>query len=287
MTDESGDDSVQTMAVGTERERSAAHEGWRIGRHGRGAALAIAFAAVLLWGGVSAPVAHAIRAESPKEKAENLKQQAEAGLFRLWNFDQQAVGSAPLGFSALNLGDGPPATWQVQTDATAFSAPNVVLSASRCPSEVCYRLLVADGLKYEYPDLTMHLRSGSDGGRSVGGVVFGVQDGKNFYAAVVDLAQPSLEVIRVVDGKESVLGRATVKLKPLPWHTLRVQRNTIISKDFIETSVDGEMALAVEDQALGLGQVGLVARGDSTVQFDNFHAIPLFSQRPLSPPAAY
>ncbi|GIW55948.1 MAG: hypothetical protein KatS3mg082_2352 [Nitrospiraceae bacterium] len=287
MTDEGGDDSVRTMAVGTERERSAAQEGRRIGRQGRGAAVATALAAALLWGGVSAPVAHAIRAESPKEKAENLKQQAEAGLFKLWNFDRQAVGSVPLGFSPLNLGDGPPGTWQVQTDATAFSAPNVVLSASRCPSEACYRLLVADDLKYEYPDLTMHLRSGSDGGRSVGGVVFGVLDAKNFYAAVVDLAQPSLEVIRVVDGKESVLGRATVKLKPLPWHTLRVQRNTIISKDFIETFVDGEMALAVEDQALGLGQVGLVARGDSTVQFDNFHAIPLFSQRPLSPPAAY
>ncbi len=277
---------MRTMAVEMEREGSG-EPGRRIGRHGRGAAVATALAAALLWGSVSAPVAHAIRAESPSEKAENLKKQAEAGLFKLWNFDQQTVGSVPLGFSALNLGDGPAGTWQVQTDATASSAPNVVLSASPCPSQTCYRLLVADGLQYEYPDLTMHLRSGSDGGRSAGGVVFGVQDAKNFYAAVVDLTQQSLEVIRVVDGKESVLGRATVKLKPLPWHTLRVQRNTIISKDFIETFVDGEPVLSVEDQTLGLGQVGLVARGDSTVQFDNFHAIPLFSHRPLSPPAAY
>ncbi len=31
----------------------------------------------------------------------------------------------------------------------------------------------------------------------------------------------------------------------------------------------------------------IVVRGEATISFDNFHAIPLYSQRPLSPPAAY
>jgi hypothetical protein len=94
-------------------------------------------------------------------------------------------------------------------------------------------------------------------------------------------------VIRVVDCREAVLAQAPVKLKQVDWHTLRVQRNTIISKDFIETFVDGTLLLSVEDQTLGMGQVGLLASGNSSLLFDSFHAVPLFSHRPLSAPAAY
>jgi hypothetical protein len=96
-----------------------------------------------------------------------------------------------------------------------------------------------------------------------------------------------VQVVRKIEGKETVLAQAPVQLKPVDWHSLRVQRNTIISKDFIETFVDGVLVLSVEDQALGLGQVGLMVRGDASFLFDTFHAVPLFSHRPLSAPAAY
>jgi len=39
--------------------------------------------------------------------------------------------------------------------------------------------------------------------------------------------------------------------------------------------------------ACGLLTGLLVARGEATISFDNFHAIPFYSQRPLSLPAAY
>jgi hypothetical protein len=118
-------------------------------------------------------------------------------------------------------------------------------------------------------------------------VVFGLKDPSNYYATVVDLSRKAIEVMRVIDGKESVLGRAVLKVKPVEWHTLRVQRNTIISKDFVETFFDGSLALSVEDQALGAGQVGLLVRGETSAHFDNFNAAPLYSSRPLSAPAAY
>ncbi|HRI39467.1 MAG TPA: hypothetical protein PLO50_13005, partial [Nitrospira sp.] len=93
--------------------------------------------------------------------------------------------------------------------------------------------------------------------------------------------------IRLSSGVFTVLGQAAVNLKSVDWHTLRVQRNTIISKDFIEVFVDGTLVLSVEDQAFGLGQVGFVVSDKSTMLFDSFHAVPLFSHRPLSSPPAY
>jgi hypothetical protein len=230
---------------------------------------------------------HAIQAESHAEKETNLKDQAQAGLFNRWTFDQQKSGEAPAGFSMLGFGEGPPADWTIKVDSDAPSASNILVVKSSCQAVTCYRLIVANGFQYEYPDVSVRMRFPLDAATGVGGVVFGVKDATHFYAAVVDLATKTLEVSRVVDGQETKLGRSSMTSKPVPWHTLRIQRNTIFSKDFIETFFDGQLVVTVEDQSLAIGQVGLLVRGQSAIDFDSLHAIPLFSQRPLSGPAAY
>jgi hypothetical protein len=230
---------------------------------------------------------HAIQAESRTEKEANLKGQAQGGLFNRWTFDQQKSGEAPAGFSMLEFGEGPAADWTIKADTNAPSAANILVVDSSCQAVTCYRLIVANGFQYEYPDVSVRMRFPVDVSTGVGGVVFGVRDAMHFYAAVVDLATKTLEVSRVVDGKETRLGRSSITPKAVPWHTLRVQRNTILSKDFIETFFDGQLVVTVEDQSLAIGQVGLLVRGQTALEFDSVHAIPLFSQRPSSAPAAY
>lgn len=229
----------------------------------------------------------AIQTESPTEKEANLKSQAQGGLFNRWTFDQQKSGEAPAGFSMLGFGEGPAADWTIKVDSDAPSASNILAVNSSCRAETCYRLIVADGFQYEYPDVSVRMRFPVDAVTGVGGLVFGVNDAAHFYAAVVDLVTKTLEVSRVVDGKETRLGRSPITPKAVSWHTLRIQRNTIFSKDFIETFFDGQLVVTVEDQSLAIGQVGLLVRGQTALNFDSLHAIPLFSQRPLSAPAAY
>jgi hypothetical protein len=187
----------------------------------------------------------------------------------------------------LGFGEGPAADWTIKAGHDAPSASNILAANSSCQAVSCYRLIVADGLQYEYPDVSVRVRFPVHATTGAGGVVFGVKDAEHFYAAVVDLTKKTLEVIRVVDGVETKLGRSSITPKAVPWHTLRIQRNTILSKDFIETFFDGQLAVAVEDQSLAIGQVGLLVLGHTALEFDSVHAIPLFSQRPLSAPAAY
>jgi hypothetical protein len=247
----------------------------------------VALAVIAGGWGFSIERSHAIQAESRTEKEANLKGQAQGELFNRWTFDQQKPREAPAGFSMLEFGEGPTADWMIKTDTDAPSAPNILAVNSSCQAVTCYRLIVADGLQYEYPDVSVRMRFPVDVATGVGGVVFGVKDATHFYAAVVDVATKTLEVSRVVDGKETSLGRSSIIPKAVPWHTLRIQRNTIVSKDFIETFFDGQLAVTVEDQSLAIGQVGLLVRGKTALDFDSLHAIPLFSQRPLSAPAAY
>ena len=210
----------------------------------------------------------AIQAESQTEKEANLKAQVQGGLFNRWTFDQQKSGEAPAGFSMLGFGEGPAADWTIKGDTDAPSAANILVGDSSCQAVTCYRLIVANGFQYEYPDVSVRMRFPFDAATGVGGVVFGVKDATHFYAAVVDLATKTLEVSRVVDGKETSLGRSSITPKAVPWHTLRVQRNTIFSKDFIETFFDGQLAVTVEDQSLAIGQVGLLVRGQTALDFD-------------------
>lgn len=238
----------------------------------------------LLWG-----IPESVRAvdfETTQEKADRLKQQTQSDLFHQWTFDADTAGDKPVGFTVHALDGDKPALWAVQAGKDALSMPNILTVTDGCDG-ACLHMLVAEGLEYEYPDISVRLQGGQPDRRSIGGVVFGWRDSKNFYAALVDVGNMTLEVIKVFDGKESRLGQAQLKSKPAPWHTLRVQRNTIISKDVFEVSFDRRVVLGVRDQTFGLGQVGLVVRGDADLRFDNFHAAPLFSQRPLSDPAPY
>lgn len=237
--------------------------------------------------GVSVERSYAIQAESQTEKEANLKGQAREDLFSRWTFDQQKPGEAPLGFSMLGFGEGPVADWTITSATDAPSASNILAVHSSCQAVTCYRMIVANGLQYEYPDVSVRIHFPLDAAAGVGGVVFGVKDATHFYAVVVDFAAKTLEVSRIVDGQETRLGRSSITPKAAPWHLLRIQRNTIVSKDFIEAFFDGQLAVTVEDQSLAIGQVGLLARGQTALEFDNLHAIPLFSQRPLSSPAAY
>jgi hypothetical protein len=228
-----------------------------------------------------------------------LAEKTSPDLRHFWRFDTDKPGQPPAGFSVVMLGEGQAANWKVEADPQTPSAPNRLAQSTPCPAassqtpSACLQLLLVDGDLYEYPDLTVRLRfapkdaqSGSGGGAA--GMVFKAEkDARNFYAAIVDPVAGVLDVVRVVNGQVTALGREPVKLKPVMWHTLRVQHNTILSKDFLEISFDGQIVFTHWDKKLGAGQIGLVTTSGAPIWFDNFDAVQLFSQRPLSPPAAY
>jgi len=227
---------------------------------------------------------YGVQTETQEEKAANLKKQATGGLFRKWTFDQDQIHGLPDGFEQGTSGGESSAEWAVLASTNAPSPPNVVTGSSDCMQQ-CYQVLMAKGLEYEYPDLSVRFHAPD--GAGAGGLVLGARDARSFYAAVVDPVLRKAQLFRISDGRSSPLAQAPVTLKQVEWHSLRVQRNTIISKDFIEVYVDGTLVLSVEDQTLGLGQIGLVLVGKSAMFFDSFHAVPLFSHRPLSSPPAY
>jgi len=249
--------------------------------------LFLTFTLMLVQGTLLSKRVSAIQTESQAEKQANFKSQALGGLFQRWTFDQQKPEEALGEFSQWVVGGDSPTVWTISADAEAPSPPNILKAGASCQTGSCYHLLVANKLEYEYPDVTVRMRFPAEGNVGRGGIVIGLKDETHFYAAVVDLAAKKLEVVRVLGEQVTVLGETAITPKPVDWHSLRINRDTIISKDVIEVFFDGRLIQSVQDQTLGRGQIGLLVWGQSPLHFDSLHAVPLFSQRPVSNPAAY
>ncbi len=210
-------------------------------------------------------------------------------LFKTWNFDKERAEQTPAGFSSSRVGSAGGPMWVVAQDPSAQTPPNLLKPSAPCSAEDCFQVLLVDALKYEYLDLIVRIRLADTSGRSNGsaGVVFGARDHQNYYAVTVDPSGKDMQVTRVQDGKATTLAHAEIPPKKVAWHLLRIRRNTIISKEYIEVFFDGLQVFSVEDKTFGTGQIGLVTRGPATAEFDNLTAAPLYSQKPISGPAAY
>jgi len=206
-------------------------------------------------------------------------------LFQEWQFDKSALEILPEGFSQEVGGQDGQGGWLVNKDETAPSRPQLVEQQLTCGEGLCYQLLTVDGVTAEYVDLSVRIKMRKSTGEA--GLAYGVQDAQNFYAVVVEPKTNEIVAYVVKNGQPTELARETLILEPSEWHFLRIQRNTIVSKEFTEIFFDHHLMIDVYDQSFKKGKIGLVAIGDGAFSFDNLRAMELMANRPLSRPAAY
>ena len=140
----------------------------------------------------------------------------------------------------------------------------------------------------EYLDLSVGILSTLGTPTSAAGLVLNLQDLDNFYAVLIYPASNMVRAYRFSDGNPILIEEhEVIPKKRTPWHFLRVQRNTIVSKDFFEISFDNQFFLSVYDSTLRTGRIGLLTTGDGKFAFDNLRAVELVTSEPLSRPPAY
>ena len=210
-----------------------------------------------------------------------------APIFQEWQFDTSTLNEVPEGFSLEVGGTSQKGGWVVKEDNLAPSQPKTAEQHLTCEKGLCYQLLSVDGVTVEYVDLSvrMKMRLGTPSGKA--GLAYGIQDAQNFYAVVVEPKTNEIVAYVVKAGEAKEIARETLIVEPSEWHFLRIQRNTIVSKEFTEIFFDHHLMIDVYDQSFKIGKIGLVAMEDGAFSFDNLRAIELMSNRPLSRPAAY
>ncbi len=207
-----------------------------------------------------------------------------------WNFDQDQPGHLPTGFTQMGSDDGATEGWQALVDRDGTDELNRIVQAATCRTPECVRLLVAEGVRTTYPDVTVQVRAPHSIERSELGIAIAVIDRNNYYAITLQPTSGQVTTRRVTNGEGTVLGQVTTRLAPKAWHSIRVQRINFlhVDKGLLAVYIDGAQVAAVDDAVLPQdGHVGLLARGPGEAQFDKFHVLDLVSNRTFSRPAAY
>ena len=207
-----------------------------------------------------------------------------------WNFEQDQPGLPPTGFVSLDQHDDSSTAWQVHVDQDPARGGQRSVRASACPTPDCVRLLVANGLRTTYPDVTVQVRSADSADQGELGIAIAVTDPNNYYAITLQPGTGLVTTRHIVNGIATILGQVTAKLSPNLWHTMRVQRINFLhlDKGRLAVFIDGAQVAAVADAVLPKeGQVGLIASGPLEAQFDGLHVLDLVSNRTFSKPAAY
>lgn len=163
-----------------------------------------------------------------------------------------------------------PATgkWELTSSSDAINDRNVEMSAN----PFGYQVATPDGDAFvqsgrwfwDNYDAQVSVKPAGPG---VIGLAVDVQDAKNFIAFLwrAPDATNARQLVRVVDGKATLLAAAPGGYLPRQWYRLSVRT----SPGFVETFIDGSLVFKVKNTWFGQGGIALVAQRIGTATFDD------------------
>lgn len=161
--------------------------------------------------------------------------------------------------------------WSLTASSDSISQKNVEMSANpfsylaETPSGAA--LAYIEPKKSRFWDNYDAQISVRPGGRGAIGLAVYVQDPKNYLAFTWNATEgpQARQLVRVEDGKTTVLERAPGAFLPRQWYRLGVRT----SPGFVEAFIDGTPVFKVRDDSFGQGSVGLLAQNMSASNFDD------------------
>ena len=178
------------------------------------------------------------------------------------NFDSDAVGSMPAGWTCGVTGGGSP-RWAVAADPSALSKPNVLKQTGSGTFPWCVKTGTAliDGF------VEVKFKPISGGEDQAGGLVWRWKDGDNYYVARANALENNVSLYYTERGSRKTLKYVDAPVAAGAWHTLRVE----FAGTRIAVSLDGKRYIELDDKHIaGSGAVGVWTKADSVTAFDDF-----------------
>ncbi|MGD0073451.1 MAG: family 16 glycoside hydrolase [Candidatus Binataceae bacterium] len=201
-----------------------------------------------------------------------------------WDFDQDEKGQIAKGWTAIE-GD-----WTVIGDPGAPTPPNTFGIGQGSFFKALVKMLEYYPIALvddpaEYDDFTLAASFKAVGGRldCSGGLVFRYVDPKNYYVMAAGCPSDYFTLQRVSNGKAEIIKQAVVPIDKNIWYQLRV----VASGEHFSCYAGKKMVFDVDDRKISKGRIGLWARADAQVRFDNVElTLPLKAESAAASPSA-
>jgi hypothetical protein len=181
------------------------------------------------------------------------------------NFDKDAVGTPPAGFSFARTGQGRPGTWVVKSDDIAHG--HILAQTDADPTDYRFPVAVYNDFSATDVNISVQFKAVSGRGDQGAGLVWRYRDRNNYYVARCNALEDNCTIYHVVNGSRVAFSNQNVKVASGVWHTLGVQARG----DRFVVSFDGKAVLDAKDGTFkNSGKVGLWTKADSVIYFDEF-----------------
>lgn len=196
-----------------------------------------------------------------------------------FNFDSVQLGSLPPGWTVAMTHNGGAPKWEVLSDPTAPSKPNVLAQTSNDPSDGRFPLAILERTNFQNGELTVRCKAISGRVDQGAGLVWRYRDPNNYYLVRANALENNVVLYKVQNGRRSSIAPKGTrsgtygvnhKVPTKTWNTLRVTfRGPLFTVYF-----NGEQLFDVEDSTFpDAGKVGLWTKADSVIYFDDFDVI--------------
>jgi len=190
---------------------------------------------------------------------------AESGR-HVWNFDRDAGGKMPVGFSSALTVEGASGQWAVIHDASAPSPPNVLAQTSTDPTDYRFPLAIADDTNYGDLALSVKFKTMSGSVDQGAGLMFRLRDTDNYYIVRANALEDNYRLYHVIKGRRVQFAGANFKVAPNVWHEIKVEARSNEFKCFY----DGQLKFTARDETFKeAGKIGLWTKADSVIHFDD------------------
>jgi len=178
------------------------------------------------------------------------------------NFDADAVGRPPAGWTCGATGDGSP-RWTVEADASAPSKGNVLRQSGSAAFPWCIR----DGTALSDGWVEVKFKPLAGRQDQAGGVVWRWKDRDNYYVARANALENNVSLYYTENGRRKTIKYVDAPVPGNQWHNLRVE----FQGQKIRVLLDGKLYITEQDSHIrGGGSVGVWTKADSVTVFDDF-----------------
>src|SRR5216684_2884125 len=192
-----------------------------------------------------------------------------------WNFDTDADGEPPAGFSFARTGQGGDGQWVVKKDESAPSKPNVLAQTSQDKTDYRFPLAIAEGTSYEDVALSVKFKAISGSVDQGAGLLFRLRDKDNYYVVRANAFENNFRLYHVVNGRRIQFAGANFKVSSQVWHEIKVEAR---GEEF-KCYYDGQLKITAKDGTFKeAGKVGLWTKADSVIYFDDLTVAALGPQ---------
>jgi hypothetical protein len=193
-----------------------------------------------------------------------------------FDFSQFPENKPPPGFRSLVAGQGTAGDWRIIMDevppllapfsdrSPVVTKRAVLAQLSQDPTDEHFPILVYDGETFADFTLTTRFKTVKGEKEQMAGVVFRLQDERNFYVVRASALGNTFRFYKVVDGQRGAPIGPQIEIPKGVWHELTIE----CKGNQVRCLLNGKEALpALADSSFARGKIGFWTKSDSVSYF--------------------